>query len=138
MDLQSLYRPAKTEYDKLPFLYQALWTCFPEASAHDDDATLIEALLPKMTQKSKRWSDLRCKQRQSFYQAVTAFQKCLYAALLAPSYHADAELGLLIDGEKITYREHYQATLLRVLSMKRQVQTIASDPIHESYTEEHQ
>ncbi len=89
-DLEGLYRQFSTEYKRLPALHDALWAFFKTVKNRQDLEQYRQVLRPKVVTGSDGEShDERQKQRDDFYETLTAFGLCLQTALSSRSFFED-------------------------------------------------
>ena len=95
-DIAGLYCSFESQYQRLPALHRALWSCFPAARHKLDRERFRQTLLPRYTEDAYGHSqDTRLQRREDFYVALAQFDMYLQIALSSQNYdqwrHFDAD-----------------------------------------------
>ena len=129
-DLAGLYSPMSSEYKRLPQLYKQLWAIFDGVKNPHDIEQLRQVLIPKMVERDGEWVDTQLKRRDDFYEALTAFTRCLKVALQSATFFADRSFS---DQD----RDHYKETVKQFASLRRWVQQDAGEKVdYDLYAEQ--
>jgi type I restriction enzyme R subunit len=93
-DLEDLYRPLSSEYERLPALHDRLWSFFPGLAKERDVERFRRVLSPKIEIGPDGGGfDARRKLRDDFCDALTAFGLCLQTALASRGFQEDRAFG---------------------------------------------
>ena len=120
-DLKGLYNRMDTEYKKLPGLYDALWSFFSEVKNTKDTEAMSQALTPKFETIDGQVTDIRLKQREDFYSALTLFTNCLKVALQSASYFEDKSFD--------DKRDLYKQTLKAMSEIRAKVKELSEETV---------
>ena len=120
-DLKGLYNRMDTEYKKLPNLYDGLWSFFSNVKNTKDPEAMSQALTPKFETIDGQTTDIRLKQREDFYQALTEFTNCLKVALQSASYFEDKSFD--------DKRDLYKQTLKAMSEIRAKVKELSEESI---------
>ncbi len=121
-DLKGLYNRMDTEYKKLPGLYNALWSFFSEVKNTKDTEAMSQALTPKFETIDGQVTDIRLKQREDFYGALTQFTNCLKVALQSASYFDDKSFD--------DKRDLYKKTLKAMSEIRAKVKELSEETVN--------
>lgn len=111
-DIAGLYNPMSSEYKRLPQLYKILWAIFANVKNKRDIEQLRQVLIPKVQERDGEMVDVNLKVREDFYEALTAFARCLQVARQSASFFEDTSFS---DSD----REHYKETLKQMSSLRQ-------------------
>jgi hypothetical protein len=129
-DIEGLYQPFSTEYQRLPGLHQALWALFAEVKNRGDREQLRQVLMTRSGQDDEgRGDDMRQMLRDGFDEALTAFALCLQVALSSRSFFED-------PGFSEDQRRLYQEDLRAFTDLRRIVRREAQETLDDSPCEE--
>ena len=128
-DLKGMYNRMDTEYKKLPCLYATLWMIFDGVKNKQDPAALRQALTPKVSEVKGHLVDTNLKNRNDFYEELTAFSSCMKVALQSANYFDDKSFE--------DKRLHYKQTLKMFIDLRKQVREDANETIdYDEYSED--
>ena len=92
-DIDALYADVSTEYKRLPKLHGDLWSLFEPVKNKADIEQYRRLLVPRVHEADDgTLIDRNQKDREDFYEAVTAFGLCLRIALGSRSFFEDASI----------------------------------------------
>ncbi|ACZ75296.1 type I site-specific deoxyribonuclease, HsdR family [Dickeya parazeae Ech586] len=121
-DLVGLYGQMSTEYKRLPQLYKNLWAIFSGVKNKNDTQQLRQVLIPRIEERNGELVDIHLRVREDFYEALTAFARCLKVALQSATFFEDKSFS---DDD----RYHYKETVSQFSSLRQLVQQDAGERI---------
>lgn len=121
-DIIGLYSQMSTEYKRLPSLYNTLWSSFKHVKNKHDLQQLRQVLIPRMEEINGEMVDVNINVREDFYQAFTAFNRCLKIALQSATFFADTSFS---DSD----RDHYKETSQQFYSLRQIIKNDASETV---------
>lgn len=129
-DIAGLYSAMSTEYRCLPQLYKNLWAIFSDVKDKGDIEQLRQVLIPKIEDRDSQWVDVHIKIRENFYEALTAFAKCLKVALQSTTFFKDTHFS---DAD----RRHYIETIKQLSNLRQLARRDASETIeYDAYAQQ--
>jgi len=120
-DLKGMYNRMDTEYKKLPGLHTQLWAIFASVENKHDGPALRQTLSPRIETIDGQLTDLNLKQRNDFYDALTAFANCMKVALQSANYFDDKSFD--------NKRQSYKDTLKMMTQLRQQVREDAEETV---------
>ena len=122
-DIAGLYNHVSSEYKRLPQRYDALWAIFAGVKNKNDIEQLRQRLVPRLVEENGAWIDSNQKLRDDFYEALTAFSRCLTIALQSMAFFEDKSFS---EAKRI----HYKETAKQFASLRLLVQQDAGERIN--------
>ncbi|MBS9780974.1 MAG: type I restriction endonuclease subunit R [Gammaproteobacteria bacterium] len=127
-DIDGLYHPMHSEYKRLPQLYKQLWAIFADVKNTNDIEQLRQVLVPKMVEVDNEWVDSNQKIRDDFYEALTAFSRCLKIALQSANFFSDSKFS---DAD----RKHYKETVKQLSFLRQLIQNDIGESVDYAHYE---
>ncbi len=115
-DLDGLYTAMSNEYTRLPQLYQDLWAVFAGVANKQDIEQLRQVLVPKMVEREGFMQDMNLKVREDFFDALSAYARCLKVALQSADFFEDKSVT---EADRDRYKDALkQFSSLRALALQ--------------------
>jgi len=125
-----IFTGIRTEYKKLPHLYNDLLAIFKDVKNKGDIEQLRQVIVPKVEEKHGEMVDINLKVREDFYDRLTEFASCLKVALQSASFYEDKSFS----EQDI---RHYKETVKQYSSLRQLAKADAGETVdYDEYAEQ--
>lgn len=129
-DIDGLYSAMSSEYKRLPHLYNQLWAIFASVKNKNDTEQLRAVLVPKMEERDGEMLDIHQKNRDDFFEALTAFAGCLKVALQSATFFTDKSFT---EQDRNLYKE----TVKQMSSLRQWAMQVSGEQVnYDDYAEQ--